>query len=58
MDIQTLTTLISTVGFPIVCVIFMWKYIATTMKEVSKAIDNNTLAITELKTLVNEKLKE
>lgn len=58
MDIQTLTTLISTVGFPIVCVIFMWKYISTTMKEVSKAIDNNTLAITELKTLVNEKLKE
>lgn len=58
MDVQTLTTLISTVGFPIVCVIFMWKYISTTMKEVSKAIDNNTLAITELKTLVNEKLKE
>ena len=58
MDVQTITSLISTVGFPIVCVIFMWKYISTTMKEVSKAIDNNTLAITELKTLVNEKLKE
>lgn len=44
--INTITALISNIGFPIVCVIFLWKYISTTQKEFTEAIRNNT-AVTE-----------
>ena len=42
MDFTNVTTLVSTVGFPIVCVFFMWKFINETMKEFTKAIQENT----------------
>ena len=36
---NTITTFISTIGFPIVCVVYMWKYINTTQKELTDAIN-------------------
>lgn len=42
MDISAITHAISSVGFPIVCVVFMWKYINTTVKELTEVIRNNT----------------
>ena len=47
-SISTITSLISTVGFPIVCCVFMWKFISTTLKEFTEAIGKNTAAINEL----------
>ena len=37
--LNTITTYISTIGFPIVCVVYMWKYINTTQKELTTAIN-------------------
>lgn len=36
---DNIINLISTVGFPIVCCIFMWKSYTTTLKELTKVID-------------------
>lgn len=48
MELTTLSTAISTVGFPIVTTIALFWYINTTCKELSEAIKNNTLVITRL----------
>lgn len=40
--------LISTVGFPIVCVMFLWKYVNTTMKEFTETMRENTAILTKL----------
>lgn len=40
--------LISTVGFPIVCVMFLWKYVNTTMKEFTDTMRENTAILTKL----------
>lgn len=48
MELTTLSTAISTVGFPIVTTIGLFWYINTTCKELSEAIKNNTLVITRL----------
>ena len=42
MNPNEIVTLISTIGFPIVCCFFMWKYISSTMKEFMKTIQENT----------------
>ena len=36
---QGIISAISSLGFPIVCVIYMWKYINTTQKELTLAIN-------------------
>lgn len=48
MDIATITSLISSVGFPIVCVIFMWKYINSTLKEFTDTMRENTLMLSKV----------
>ena len=48
MDIESITALISTLGFPVVCCVFMWKYISTTLKEFSAIISENTKMISRL----------
>lgn len=40
--VEIICSLITTVGFPIVCCIFLWKYISETMKEFTKSINANT----------------
>lgn len=39
---------ISTVGFPIVCVVFLWNYVNTTMKEFTKTMQENTMMLQKL----------
>lgn len=48
MDFENLASLISTFGFPVVCCMFMWKYISTTLKEFSAIISENTKMISRL----------
>lgn len=48
MDVQTISQLISTVGFPIaVCIYMAWDR-HTSQKEMMKALDNNTVALTQI----------
>ena len=42
MSVNEIAALISSIGFPIVCCIFMWKYISTTIKEFMKTVEENT----------------
>lgn len=48
MEIETIVSLISSVGFPIVCCIFMWQYINTTLKDFMKTMNENTKMISKL----------
>lgn len=50
MDIQTVSTFISTVGFPIAaCIALYWQN-----AKMSEALQNNTIALTELSTLIKK----
>lgn len=40
--------LISSVGFPIVCVMFLWKYVNTTMKEFTETMKEVTHMLTKI----------
>ena len=39
---EQVVSLISSVGFPIVCVMFLWKYVNSTMKEFTQTMSENT----------------
>lgn len=45
---ETIVSLIGSLGFPIVCCVFMWKYINTTMKDFTKTIEENTKMLNKL----------
>ena len=45
MEIDTIVSLISSVGFPIACVIFLWRYIKSTLAEFTKTMHENTLML-------------
>lgn len=48
MDVQTVTQLISNVGFPIaVCVYMAWDRYKT-QREMTQALDNNTIALQQI----------
>lgn len=54
MDIQAITTFITTVGFPIAaCVALFWQN-----NKMSETISRNTEAILELTTIIKERLKD
>ena len=48
MDATTVTSLIGSLGFPIVMCFALFYFINKTLKEMQTAIMNNTTAITEL----------
>ena len=48
MDTKQIVDIISTVGFPIVCCYFMWRYINTTLKEFSDSMKKNNETIANL----------
>lgn len=54
MDVQTVSTFISTVGFPIAACVAL--YLQNV--KMSEALNNNTLALTELSTLIKEGKKQ
>lgn len=45
---QMITTLIGSIGFPIVCCIFLWKYINGTMKNFTENMSENTKMLTRI----------
>lgn len=45
---QMITTLIGSIGFPIVCCIFLWKYINETMKNFTENMSENTKMLTRI----------
>lgn len=52
MDIQAITTLITTVGFPIAaCIALFWQN-----NKMSETVSRNTEAILELTTIIKERL--
>lgn len=52
MDYNTITTLVGSLGFPIVMCIALFWMINTTMKEFKQTVVENTKAMTELVTTV------
>lgn len=42
---ETVVSLISSVGFPIVCVIFLWRYVNSTLKEFTTNMHENTMML-------------
>ena len=45
---NTVSTLIGSIGFPIVSCIFLWKYINETMKSFTETMNENTKMLTRL----------
>lgn len=52
MDVNTVSTLIGSLGFPIICCCGMAYYINTTMKEFTKTMRDNTMAMERLISLL------
>ena len=55
MDIEQIVSLITTLGFPIVCCLIMWKQMLTMQAQhkeeidhITTALNNNTLVIQQL----------
>ena len=48
MEVENVVSLVSSVGFPIVCCIFMWRYINDTLKEFTQTMNENTRMIAKL----------
>ncbi len=48
MEVETAVSLISSVGFPIVCCWFMWKYINTTLADFSEMMKENNATTARL----------
>ena len=58
MDVQAITTLIGSLGFPIAACIYMGVFLSKTMTEFKDTMQSNTGAIRELTIYVNELRKE
>ena len=61
MDLTTIAQLISTIGFPIAMCIYLLIYIKSfdenyceQLNNMAKAIENNTLAITKLMSMIDD----
>ena len=46
--IELIVSVIGSLGFPIVCCFFLWKYINGTMQEFTKIMQENTLMLQKL----------
>ena len=46
--IEMITTMIGSLGFPIVCCYFLWKYINTTMQEFTNTMNENTKMLNKI----------
>ena len=54
MDVNAIASVISTVGFPIVCCFGMAYYINTTLKEFTKVMNEHTVALEKLSTVIDK----
>lgn len=50
MDITTITQVVSSVGFPIFCCIYLVKTYDKTINDLKKSVDNNTIAMQKILT--------
>ena len=48
MELNEIISLISSVGFPIIACVFMWRFISTTLKEFTNTMVQNTAVLTKL----------
>lgn len=55
---ETAVSLISSVGFPIVCCFFLWRYINSTLKEFTATMAKNTAMISKLIDRLNRDEKD
>lgn len=49
MSAETIISLVSSVGFPIVACIALFSYMTKTIKEIQTALTNNTMALEKLR---------
>ena len=54
MDINGVASIVSAVGFPIVCCLGMAYYINTTLKELTKVMNEHTVVIEKLTTIIDK----
>lgn len=54
MDVNVIASVVSAVGFPIVCCFGMAYYINTTLKEFTKAMNEHTVALEKLSTVIDK----
>lgn len=52
--LQQISNIISTIGFPIVCVIFMWRKITDSDEKYQQLLSELTIAIKELTIFIKE----
>ena len=55
MELEGIVSVISSIGFPIIACIFMWRYINTTMKEFTMTMQKNTSMLEKLYELIGKK---
>ena len=46
--LEIITSLIGSIGFPIVCCIYMWRYISITMDKFTETMHHNTAMLEKL----------
>lgn len=54
MDANAIVSVVSAVGFPIVCCFGMAYYINTTLKEFTKVMNEHTIALEKLSTVIDK----
>lgn len=54
MDVNAIVSIVSSVGFPIVCCFGMAYYINTTLKELIKVMNEHTVVIEKLTTIIDK----
>lgn len=54
MDVNAISSVVSAIGFPIVCCFGMAYYINTTLKELTKVMNEHTVAIEKLATIIDK----
>lgn len=55
MEIETFSSVIGSVGFPIVVCWFMWRYINTVMREFNATIEANTRILKQIFKILTER---
>lgn len=55
---ENITTLIGSLGFPIVACVFLWKFISTTLQEFTKAMNSNTKMLEKVSDSIDKIAKE
>ena len=54
MDVNAIASIVSAVGFPIVCCFGMAYYINTTIKDFTKVMNEHTVALEKLSTVIDK----